>query len=389
MGWNDPANRPPAPPRSGHPPAPRKSVEVLRGRAGHRHLRDDRRRRVVDTPEPGAARRLATRAPRGRVLRPQAVRSPRRRRPALPAGPRGDASQRSTPAARGRRHPRATDRVGFAAATHPHDRDTFLVRPARSGQPLCRGTRRSLAHRQRRHELGTARGRAFRRTARMSACSARDHDGPVDQPGLYFGTSTGQPFASATRGRAGASSRAICPGSGRSRSPSLDSPWPSCTCPSTLPPLFAGLPRPLDLDAATVDEALDQLEERWPGCTTASASRGRSCGGTSTSPSTASAPGSMPRSRRAPRVDLITAIAAADQPVAWDTAEAAEQPEQRGSRRRARPTRSRTGGAQAHDNPRGPSSAPDSSGRSRLRPRRGGRGHGVSNCGRLGRQSHA
>ena len=35
--------------------------------------------------------------------------------------------------------------------------------------------------------------------------------------------------------------------------------------PSTLPPLFAGLPRTLDLDAATVDDALDQLDERWPG----------------------------------------------------------------------------------------------------------------------------
>ena len=35
--------------------------------------------------------------------------------------------------------------------------------------------------------------------------------------------------------------------------------------PSTLPPLFAGLPRTLDLDAATVDEALDQLDQRWPG----------------------------------------------------------------------------------------------------------------------------
>ena len=35
--------------------------------------------------------------------------------------------------------------------------------------------------------------------------------------------------------------------------------------PSTLAPLFAGLPRRLELDAATVDEALDQLEERWPG----------------------------------------------------------------------------------------------------------------------------
>jgi len=35
--------------------------------------------------------------------------------------------------------------------------------------------------------------------------------------------------------------------------------------PSTLQPLFAGLPRHLELDADTVDAALDCLEERWPG----------------------------------------------------------------------------------------------------------------------------
>ena len=35
--------------------------------------------------------------------------------------------------------------------------------------------------------------------------------------------------------------------------------------PSTLPPLFAGLPRRLDLDVATVDEAIARLDERWPG----------------------------------------------------------------------------------------------------------------------------
>ena len=35
--------------------------------------------------------------------------------------------------------------------------------------------------------------------------------------------------------------------------------------PSTLAPLFAGLPRRLEVDAGTVAEALDQLEERWPG----------------------------------------------------------------------------------------------------------------------------
>ena len=35
--------------------------------------------------------------------------------------------------------------------------------------------------------------------------------------------------------------------------------------PATLPPLFPGLPRRLELEAATVGEALDELEERWPG----------------------------------------------------------------------------------------------------------------------------
>jgi molybdopterin converting factor small subunit len=35
--------------------------------------------------------------------------------------------------------------------------------------------------------------------------------------------------------------------------------------PSTLTPLFPELPRHLDVDAATVDAAIEQLEERWPG----------------------------------------------------------------------------------------------------------------------------
>jgi molybdopterin converting factor small subunit len=35
--------------------------------------------------------------------------------------------------------------------------------------------------------------------------------------------------------------------------------------PSTLPPLFAGLPRRVELDATTVGEVLDRLDERWPG----------------------------------------------------------------------------------------------------------------------------
>jgi molybdopterin converting factor small subunit len=35
--------------------------------------------------------------------------------------------------------------------------------------------------------------------------------------------------------------------------------------PPTLPPLFAGLPRQLDVDAATVAEAIDRLDRQWPG----------------------------------------------------------------------------------------------------------------------------
>ena len=35
--------------------------------------------------------------------------------------------------------------------------------------------------------------------------------------------------------------------------------------PATLPPLFVELPRHVQVDAATVDEAIDRLDERWPG----------------------------------------------------------------------------------------------------------------------------
>ncbi len=35
--------------------------------------------------------------------------------------------------------------------------------------------------------------------------------------------------------------------------------------PPTLPSLFVDLPRRLEVDAATVAEAIDCLEERWPG----------------------------------------------------------------------------------------------------------------------------
>jgi molybdopterin synthase sulfur carrier subunit len=35
--------------------------------------------------------------------------------------------------------------------------------------------------------------------------------------------------------------------------------------PPTLPPLFPNLPRRLEIDAATVDDAIGELDSRWPG----------------------------------------------------------------------------------------------------------------------------
>ena len=35
--------------------------------------------------------------------------------------------------------------------------------------------------------------------------------------------------------------------------------------PPTLPPLFENLPRRLDIEATTVDEAIERLDEQWPG----------------------------------------------------------------------------------------------------------------------------
>ena len=40
---------------------------------------------------------------------------------------------------------------------------------------------------------------------------------------------------------------------------------PDVHLPSTLRPLFTGLPRRLDVEAATVGDALAELDRRWPG----------------------------------------------------------------------------------------------------------------------------
>jgi sulfur-carrier protein len=40
---------------------------------------------------------------------------------------------------------------------------------------------------------------------------------------------------------------------------------PELHLPAVLPSLFPGLPRELEVEAETVEEAIDRLNERWPG----------------------------------------------------------------------------------------------------------------------------
>ncbi len=40
---------------------------------------------------------------------------------------------------------------------------------------------------------------------------------------------------------------------------------PEVHLPPTLPSLYADLPRRLELEAATVNDVIDRLDERWPG----------------------------------------------------------------------------------------------------------------------------
>ena len=81
------------------PRAPGPAAASGRGRPvlgrdpGLRHLRDDRQRRLVDAAQPRAARRLATREPRGRLLRAQARHVAHGHRAAVSAEPRRHAPQ--------------------------------------------------------------------------------------------------------------------------------------------------------------------------------------------------------------------------------------------------------------------------------------------------------
>jgi photosystem II stability/assembly factor-like uncharacterized protein len=91
---------------------------------------------------------------------------------------------------------------GFAAAAHPHDRDTFYVIPLDPGHGRCMPEGRAAVWRTR--DAGGTWQRLDRGLPQRDAHLGVLREGlaidALDTPGLYFGTSTGQVFASADEG---------------------------------------------------------------------------------------------------------------------------------------------------------------------------------------------
>ena len=91
---------------------------------------------------------------------------------------------------------------GFGAAAHPHDRDSFYVIPLDPGHARCMPEGRAAVWRTRdgggswkRLERGLPQHDAFLGVLREGMAIDA-----FDEPGVYFGTSTGQVFASADEG---------------------------------------------------------------------------------------------------------------------------------------------------------------------------------------------
>jgi photosystem II stability/assembly factor-like uncharacterized protein len=91
---------------------------------------------------------------------------------------------------------------GFAAAAHPHDRDTFYVIPLDPGHGRCMPEGRAAVWRTR--DAGSTWERLDRGLPQRNAHLGVLREGMAidgdDVPGLYFGTSTGQVFASTDEG---------------------------------------------------------------------------------------------------------------------------------------------------------------------------------------------
>ena len=90
---------------------------------------------------------------------------------------------------------------GFAAAAHPHDRDTFYVIPLDPGHARCMPDGKAAVWRTRdAARAGSGSTTAFPQDAHVGVLREGMAIDEYDEPGVYFGTSTGQVFASADEG---------------------------------------------------------------------------------------------------------------------------------------------------------------------------------------------
>ena len=91
---------------------------------------------------------------------------------------------------------------GFAAVTHPYDRDSFYVIPLDPGHGRCMPDGKAAVWRT--QDAGSSWRRLDRGLPQSGAHLGVLREGMAidayDVPGLYFGTSTGQVFASADEG---------------------------------------------------------------------------------------------------------------------------------------------------------------------------------------------
>ena len=103
---------------------------------------------------------------------------------------------------------------GFAAVAHPHDRECFYVIPLDPGHGRCMPDGRAAVWRTR--DAGATWQRLDRglppRDAHLGVLREGFAIDDLDVPGLYFGTSTGQVFASADEGESWAEIASYLPG---------------------------------------------------------------------------------------------------------------------------------------------------------------------------------
>ncbi len=157
---------------------------------------------------------------------------------------------------------------GFAAAAHPHDRDSFYVIPLDPGHARCMPEGAAAVWRSRDAGSSWTAARPWPPSgaAPTWACCARgSRSTSSSDPASTWARAPARSSQAPTRARAGRRSRATCRPSGRSRSPSSTETMAQLRLPPTLPPLFAGLTRRVELEAGSVVEAIDELDRRWPG----------------------------------------------------------------------------------------------------------------------------